>query len=65
MRVAMVTGDHPITAEAIARKVGIVTLKTRREVAAEMGVPETQVRHALVCVCVCVFVRVCALNTLY
>ncbi|KAF8072642.1 Atpalpha [Scenedesmus sp. PABB004] len=40
IRVAMVTGDHPLTAEAIARKVGIVTLPTPREVAAEAGVPE-------------------------
>lgn len=40
IRVAMVTGDHPLTAEAIARKVGIVTLQTAREVAAETGVAE-------------------------
>jgi hypothetical protein len=38
IRVAMVTGDHPLTAEAIARKVGIVTLPTAREVAAKAGV---------------------------
>ncbi|GBF90642.1 p-type atpase [Raphidocelis subcapitata] len=39
IRVAMVTGDHPLTAEAIARKVGIVTLQTPREVAAQDGLP--------------------------
>jgi len=43
IRVAMVTGDHPLTAEAIARKVGIVTLQTAREVAAEEGLTEEQV----------------------
>ncbi|KAF6263646.1 hypothetical protein COO60DRAFT_1698701 [Scenedesmus sp. NREL 46B-D3] len=43
IRVAMVTGDHPLTAEAIARKVGIVTLMTVREVAAEAGVPEADI----------------------
>lgn len=42
IRVAMVTGDHPLTAEAIARKVGIVTLATPRELAAEEGVPESE-----------------------
>ena len=39
----MVTGDHPLTAEAIARKCNIITTPTRREVAAEYGVEEDQV----------------------
>ena len=39
----MVTGDHPLTAEAIARKCNIITTATRREVAAEYGVEEDQV----------------------
>ena len=41
--VTMVTGDHPLTAEAIARKCHIITLPTRREVAEEYGVEEDQV----------------------
>jgi P-type E1-E2 ATPase len=45
VRVTMVTGDHPLTAEAIARKVGIVTYATRREVAGERGCDEADV-HA-------------------
>jgi magnesium-transporting ATPase (P-type) len=31
IRVCMITGDHPLTAEAIARQVGLVTLPTERE----------------------------------
>jgi sodium/potassium-transporting ATPase subunit alpha len=43
IRVTMVTGDHPLTAEAIARKVGIITQPTRREIAAMDGVDEEEV----------------------
>ena len=35
VRVVMVTGDHPLTAKAIARQVGIITLRTQDEVDAE------------------------------
>ena len=43
IKVTMVTGDHPLTAEAIARKVNIITLPTRRDVAQEDGVPESTI----------------------
>lgn len=39
----MVTGDHPLTAEAIARRVNIVTMPTARELAAEDGVEEADI----------------------
>ena len=39
----MVTGDHPLTAEAIARKVNIITRPTRRDVALEDGVDDSEV----------------------
>ncbi len=43
IRVSMITGDHPLTAEAIARQLGILTLPTAREVAAGAGVGEGEV----------------------
>ena len=40
IRVMMVTGDHPLTAEAIARKVGIIRhCMTEKEVAAKKKIP--------------------------
>lgn len=43
IRFFMVTGDHPLTAEAISRKVNIIAGKTRREVAVERGVDEDDI----------------------
>jgi sodium/potassium-transporting ATPase subunit alpha len=42
--VTMVTGDHPLTAEAVARKCQIITQPTRREVAALRQVDENDVQ---------------------
>ncbi len=33
----MVTGDHPLTAAAIARKIGLITLPTREELQRARG----------------------------
>ncbi|KAH8236073.1 hypothetical protein KR032_007408, partial [Drosophila birchii] len=38
VRVIMVTGDHPITAKAIARGVGIITKPTAEDIAKERGI---------------------------
>jgi len=43
VKVVMVTGDHPITAGAIARNIGLITLPTREDVAKEKGIHPNQV----------------------
>lgn len=44
VKVFMVTGDHPLTAEAIARRVNILEKeKTREELAKERGVDISQI----------------------
>lgn len=43
VKVVMVTGDHPLTAAAIARKIGLITLPTRDVLAKERGIPKEAV----------------------
>lgn len=43
VRVAMVTGDHKLTAQAIAREIGIIRGETVAEVAAKYNIPQSEV----------------------
>jgi len=43
VKVVMVTGDHPLTAAAIARKIGLITMDTRDVLAKKRGVPPQEV----------------------
>jgi magnesium-transporting ATPase (P-type) len=40
---SQVTGDHPLTALAIARKIGLITEETVHDIAARQGIPVSQV----------------------
>merc|ERR1712168_938234 len=51
IKVIMVTGDHPITAKAIAKNVGIIDVKTSKtvdDVAQDMGIPVEEVDPKMV-----------------
>ena len=56
VKVVMVTGDHPITAASIGRKIGLVTKPTRDILALQRDVPKEQVRGWLLCVIVIFFI---------
>lgn len=43
VKVVMVTGDHPLTAAAIARKIGLITLPTRDVLSKERNIPPAEV----------------------
>jgi sodium/potassium-transporting ATPase subunit alpha len=45
IKVVMVTGDHPLTAAAIARKIGLITLPTREVLSKKHGIPANQVNE--------------------
>ncbi|KAI9006084.1 hypothetical protein BC832DRAFT_611001 [Gaertneriomyces semiglobifer] len=46
IKVMMVTGDHPLTAEAIGRKINMMLQETKAMIAKKRGVPEAQVHES-------------------
>ncbi|KNE56654.1 Na,H/K antiporter P-type ATPase, alpha subunit [Allomyces macrogynus ATCC 38327] len=45
VKVVMVTGDHPLTAEAIGRKINLMISDTKEKMAKKAGVPESEVNE--------------------
>ena len=45
IKVMMVTGDHPLTAEAIGRKINLVIQDTKEQLAAKRNVPVEQIQE--------------------
>jgi sodium/potassium-transporting ATPase subunit alpha len=43
VKVVMVTGDHPITAKAIAKNIGVITFSTKEDLAQERGLDISQI----------------------
>jgi sodium/potassium-transporting ATPase subunit alpha len=52
IQVIMVTGDHPITAKAIAKSVGIISTETKEDIAERLKIPVEQVDPKDVKACV-------------
>lgn len=42
VKIVMVTGDHPTTAKAIARNIGVISLPTKEDIAIEKGIDPSE-----------------------